>query len=403
MSMVTTKPKSSKKRPLHEVFLKVEGWSSEYDSVNKLLTHLARKTRSESSRVMHLRNLHKLCLYSHKSPDQLIKMRKREIEKFVQSHSDSINDGIHSLNYVNSALSLSVTFFIANGFKKARALDVDRVYVPARYRKMHEYIPKKNEIYEMADCAGSLRNRAIILFVYSSGLRNSTLRALLYRDVKEELTDGLSNILIPVYPEMKSVDPRACKRNISYYTFICDEASKALRLYVKERIESQGSIADSEPLFASTYNQITKEARKSKILSQRELQYVVKTAAYNAGISEWKAVHPHCLRKSFETVLHTPLIDGSNLDPKIQTFFLGHLLVGSEEPYFDRTKKEEFRALYAKLNFGRVNIENKFKTFKAALIKAFEGSGIDYEQVIDEYVKTKQQQTALVANCRTGA
>lgn len=379
-------------------FLKVSGWHSEYRSVENMLVHLARKTRSESSRVIHLRNLHKFCLFCNKTPDELVEMKKKEIEVTVQRYSDSFNDGVHSPHYVNSALSLSVVFFIANGFRKGRALDVHRVYVPPRYRKSPEYIPTKNEIFEMADCAGSLRDRAIILALFSSGLRNSTLRALLFSDVKAELMNGVNNIRLPVYPEMKSLVPSACKRNIPYYTFICDEASKALRLYVKERIELQGGIRDTDPLFASSYNQISKIQRNSAFLSQRELQYVVKFAARGAGIAQWSAVHPHCLRKAFETVLHSPLIDGTNLDGKVQTFLLGHLLASSDEPYFDKSKVEEFRTLYAKLNFGRVVIENKFKTLKVALAKAFEGTGMDYEQVLQEYVVLKRQQAGLVAD-----
>lgn len=367
-----------------------------------MLAHLARKTRSESSRVMHLRNLYKFCLFCKKMPDDFIKMKKKEIELLVQRYTDSFNDGSHSPHYVNSALSLSVVFFIANGFRKGRALDVQRVYVPPRYRKSPEYIPTKNEIFEMADCAGSLRDRAIILTLFSSGLRNSTLRALLFRDVKNELMNGVNNIRLPIYLEMKSLVPSACKRNIPYYTFICDEASKALRLYIKERIELHGAIQDTDPLFASSYNQISKRERNSAFLSQRELQYVVKFAAHAAGVAQWKAVHPHCLRKAFETALHSPLIDGTNLDGKVQTFLLGHLLPGSDEPYFDKSKIEEFRALYAKLNFGRVVIENKFKTLKVALVKAFEGTDIDYEQVIQEYVEVKRQQTALVSNVGSG-
>ncbi len=379
-------------------FLKVDGWHSEYRSVENMLAHLARKTRSEPSRVVFLHNLHRLCLFAKKTPDELVEMEKNSIESCVQRHADSCNDGSHSLNYVNSVLSHALVFFIANGFKNGRALDVQRVYVPPRYRKAPEYIPNRSEIFEMADCAGSLRDRAIVLVIYSSGLRNSTLRAVTYGDVRYELANGTSNIRLPVYPEMKLIEPAACKANIPYYSFICDEASKALRLYTKERLETYGGIKDTDPLFASSYNHLPKDQRNSAVMSQRELQYVVKFTAQAAGIAKWSAVHPHCLRKAFETVLHSSLIDGTNLDPKLQTFFLGHLLKGNDEAYFDESHIAEFRGLYAKLNFGRPTVENKFKTLRVVLSKAFEGTGIDYDQVIDEYVTLKRQHGALVGN-----
>jgi hypothetical protein len=71
----------------------------------------------------------------------------------------------------------------------------------------------------MAYAAGSTRNQALVLATYTSGLRNSTLRALRYKDVKAELAQRFDVIKVPVYPAMKDVDPGACKGNITYYTF----------------------------------------------------------------------------------------------------------------------------------------------------------------------------------------
>jgi len=84
-------------------------------------------------------------------------------------------------------LAFLKTFFKVNGFKGTGALEVERHYQPSRYRKRSEYIPTSSEIYNMAFAAGTKRNRAVILALYTSGLRNSTLRALLFGDVKEEL------------------------------------------------------------------------------------------------------------------------------------------------------------------------------------------------------------------------
>ncbi len=387
----------------YEIFLKVNGWASEYPSVGKLLQHLSRKSRSESSRVHHLRNLYHLCVYSGLRPDEIITLPKEIIESTVQGYVDKYKDeeyknDKHALTSVNTVLGWTITFFSANGYKNNNSLNVERVYVPARYRKRPEYIPTKNEVYDMADSTSCLRDRAMILTLYTAGLRNSTFRALLFQDIKDELMRGYSIIRLPVYIAMKQVIPNACKNNIEYYSYVADEATKALRLYIKERWNKFGEIKDTDPLFCTNYNRISKQQRNSSFLTSREVQYVVKESAKKAGIAKWEAVHPHCLRKAFESVLHTAMIDNGNLDPKLQTFFLGHLLAGSDDTYFDKSKIEEFRNLYSKLNFGRVIVENKFKTLRAAVSKAFEGSGIDYEQVIHEYVELKSQQKALVSD-----
>lgn len=375
------------KQPAYYKFLAVEGWNSDYRSVNNLLLHLMRKTKSEGSKGLYLWHLFKFCQYTGKKPNELITLRRDRVENVVQEYADSLMPA--SPRYSNLAVAILKAFFFVNGFKRARALELETYHAPKRFRIRAEYIPTKSEIYGMADSACSLRDRAMTLIMYSTGLRNSTLRAILFRDIAEELNKDNANIMVPVYEKMKEIDPGACKGGIPYYTFTCDEATQALKLYLKEREEEFGSIEGSEPLFCSEYNQIPKTERKRKPPTARQLQIIVKSTAKRSGISQWENVHPHCLRKSFETVLHSPLIDGSNMDIKVQEFFMGHVLPGSQDTYFDYSKVEKMRLLYSKLKFGRTTVENKFKVLKAAVARAFEDTDIDPEQIIEEYVKLK--------------
>ena len=371
-------------------FLRVDGWKSEYTSVDMLLRYLARKSKSEASRKAYLDRLHSFCIYAKANPDELVRLPKRTNEKLVQNYADQYDDGNHSVRTINNAVDLLKAFFKVNGFKGTRELEVEGHYMPARYRKAPQYVPLKNEVYAMADAACSLKGRAIVLTLYSSGIRNSSLRALLIRDVIDELSKGVNNILIPIYPEMKLKDPCACKGGLPYFSFICDEATDAIKLYLRERKEKYGEIQHQDPLFASDYNQIDRDYRSSQIMSARELQYIVKMCAKKAGIAKWQYVTPHCLRKAFETVLHSELIEGGRLDPKIQEFFMGHILPGCEDAYFDKNV-ETLRREYAKLNFGRVVIENKFKVLRMAVFRAFEGTGLDPDKVIEEYVQMRNR------------
>jgi len=368
-----------------------DGWASGYSTVDAWLRHLSRKSRSEPSRERYLRTLHSFCRETSFGPDELVSLPQREIERMIQEYADSFNNGKYSLRYANSILCALKSFFKVNGFRGPKELNLESYYTPTRYRKAAEYIPSKHEIHAMADCARSLRDRAIILTLFSTGLRNSTLRAVLYRDVKAELLAGASNLKIPVYPEMKAVDPAACKGNIPYYVFTCDDATHAIRLYLRERAERYGGISDRDPLFASGYNQLPSEKRRAKPLTPRQLQNVVKLSAKLAGLPEWRHVTPHALRKSFESVLRSELVGGGRLDPKVQEFFMGHILSGSQDNYFDRTKIEDLRAEYSRLQFGRVVVENKFKLLRAAVMKAFEGTGLNPEEVMEEYLEMKRR------------
>jgi integrase len=138
-----------------------------------------------------------------------------------------------SIRYINISLAYLKTFFRVNGFKNSTELEVERYYQPSRYMKRDEYIPTPEESYRMAYAAGTIRNKALILALYTSGSRNSTLRALRYRDIKEELKAGSDIVKVPVYPEMKDVDSDACKGNVPYYSFLSKEAVKVLREYFR--------------------------------------------------------------------------------------------------------------------------------------------------------------------------
>jgi len=392
-------PTKVDKRLEHHKFLRVKGWRSTYRSINNLLLHLMRKSKSEGSKRLYLWHLYKFCKYTSMKPNELVALRRNRVEKLAQEYADSLRSA--SPRYSNLAIAILKAFFVANGFKRTKALELETYHAPPRFRITPEYIPTKSEVYRMADSACSLRDRAIILALFSTGLRNSTLRAIRYRDVAGELEKDYANVIMPVYPEMKDVEPSACKGGIPYYTFICDEATQALKLYIKERKEKYGGVDGSEPLFCSEYNQIHKEYRKRKPLTSRELQIIIKSVAKRSGITHWKAVHPHCLRKAFETVLHSQLIDGANLDVKVQEFFMGHVLPGSQDPYFDRSKAEHMRILYSSLRFGRSIIENKFKVLKAAVARAFEDTDIDPELVIEEYVEQKHSATSACPNQST--
>lgn len=198
----------------------------------------------------------------------------------------------------------------------------------------------------MGYASGPAKNRAMIFMLYTSGLRNSTLRALLYGDVKKELELGLEVIKIPVYPEMKQTDYAACKGSIPYYTFIDPETSKALREYLHERMEKYSGITDEELLFCSDSNQVPRENKRYTPVLKNGLERMVKRAAKKAGIKKWRNITCHSLGKAFETTLRN-----NRLDPKDQEFLMGHILPGSQDPYYDYTKTEELRKKYMQIEF----------------------------------------------------
>ncbi|MGA2664457.1 MAG: site-specific integrase [Nitrososphaerales archaeon] len=371
--------------------MRVDGWRSGYASVDNVLRHLQRKSSgygapSYASVEWYAPVLNAFCRYAGKDPDQLVSLDKEEIEALIHSYLDGLLTKGLSKKTVKNRRSCLLMHFKKNGYRGAKELEVEVYPVPARYRKMLEYIPNSGEILSMADGAKSLRDRAMVLCMYTSGLRESTVKALRYKDVKHDLSS--ETILVPVYPEMKRIHHKACKNNIPYYTFFDHLSSESLKAYLRSREAAFGPIEDEEILFApdARASHVRHEKARFKPLAKMEVNRIVKNAARNAALKEWKNVHPHCLRKSFEEALRRRRPDGSMMNEKEVEFLFGHLLAGSQDPYFgsgvrvqgstisfDKTMAKKIREEYSTLQFfperSAVNRDETLAIFNRRFLK----------------------------------
>ncbi len=143
-------------------------------------------------------------------------MSRHEAEDIVQSYLDEMAKHGRSKRWVNVSMHQLVSFFRANGFKKQKELELERQYLPVRYRKRPEYISLPSEINKTVIAGRNPSEKAIVLFVYEGGLRNSTARGVRYADVKGELEAGLEVVHVPVRSSMKEVDPDAAKGRVEY-------------------------------------------------------------------------------------------------------------------------------------------------------------------------------------------
>ncbi|MCW4051102.1 MAG: tyrosine-type recombinase/integrase [Candidatus Bathyarchaeota archaeon] len=289
------------------------------------------------------------------TPDQLTSLTEPQISQLIQSHIDTLATNGMSKSYVNTVNKRLKTFFRANGIKP----ETRSYYQPTRYRKRLEYIPTKQEIYRIADAADNQRDRAIILCLWTSGFRISTFCALTIGDIKEEIDNNEPIIRVPVYPEMKQKVHDACKGLVPYYSFISKEAQTALRVYLNEREEYYGIIEPEQPLFCSDWNLWPRKTRPLKHIGRRCVSVLLKKSARLADIAKWAQISPHCLRKSFESVLRSPTTDSSRMDKGTQEFFMGHILPGTQDTYYDRTNIDYHREEYAKLDFTRTTTTPK--------------------------------------------
>jgi integrase len=414
--------------------LSLDGWSSGFESVDLLLERLRGETKSEASRNLYCYNLFTVCLWLTKqlnpsgepsqatltdgkfakeheksknkwvklatelnfeivNPDQLIAMAKEDpdrISRLIKKLALERREA-GSFRYANNLIATMNTFFEVNKVK----LEIKCLSVRGRgrLRKRQEYIPSFAEALKMADVAGSLRNKLLILILIYSGLRNSTLRALFYNEkypeplyqeytIKKQLEKGLDCLALVVHPIMKERDANACKNNLVYYTFIPPVVTELLRLYLKELEEKYGSLKDEQPIFHTENRRLPLAQRLMTILSPRELQKIVKDAARRVGIKDWKLVTPHSLRKTFEGFLRNQPED-VRLDVKDREFLFGHELPGVQDTYYDKTKIEELRQKYAQMNFEPVmRVEKEERVVTEDQLQSFLQAGWHFEATL---------------------
>jgi integrase len=328
------------------------------DSVQKWISKLKEKAGWKSTMPGFLRTLYRFSEYCGKSPSELVatalgeqiaepleelvpaSLETQEVaQKFV---NEMLNSGKReSARYTRACLT---SFFKANGV----SLHLGPI---SKFTKKTEVIPTKEQVYVMADYAGSLRDRAIILCMYQSGLGVTPLRNLTYGHLKEQIKKNRIPIQVHVTSDI-SEKPLP----VAYYTFFGAEACEALNTYLNERkrrikrIREQGKkvkgLTPSSPLFASEGRNMPFGGR----MAISSIWRIIKNSAEKTGLKK-ESVWPNCLRKAFEAEL-----DRSLLDRNTKQFLLGRPTLGVkydvnevEQKYLtcnlSRAKHDKFRVI----------------------------------------------------------
>ena len=300
--------------------------SSRYASVGHWVRKLSRRG-SVSTQKAYFKYLAWFVQFSGQDPDEFVKLPKDEVAEKVQAFCDGFSER-GKKSAASNAMKALKSFLGVNGFE-VKDLRLDGSYFAM---KRLEYVPTKEEVYRIASVCG-LKWRAIILSLFQSGLRNSTLRALTYDMLKDQIESNVVPIRIHVTGELRKVVPDACKENIDYWTFLGNESSEALRQYVNWRKEKYGKLSDDEVLFPSESRSMPKEEKLRRPMDQSHLPRIVKNSARRAGIKEWRKIRAHSLRKTFRSVLDAGYIDGGQMAEDDKEFLMGHRLPGSRAPY----------------------------------------------------------------------
>ena len=205
-------------------------------------------------------------------------------------------------------------------------------YFHVRHKKRaKEHIPSKESMFQIIDMASSLRDKAVLLFIFQSGVRVNVLEHITYGAVNSQLDEDIVTLKITGELDYKL-------RNMSvpfYYTFLNGESSETLKRYCK--VYHRDSSRDT-PLFVT---------KTGKPVSQRWVWRIVKMCVERAGFDP-STVWVHTIRKAFRRQVRH-----AEVDIEFKEMLMGHVMEGSREAYFDRHDLHWFREQYQKINFGR--------------------------------------------------
>ena len=194
-----------------------------------------------------------------------------------------------------------------------------------------EHIPNKQEVYQIIDAASSLRDMAILQFLFKTGVRVNVIEHLRYKDIAKELDK--ETLMLKVSPEL---DFKLRGRDIPYYwTAMNGEGTETLKRYVELAHKQK---RPETPLFYTS--------SKSPI-TQEYIWRIFKNCVKKAGLDS-QTMWPHSLRKAFRKIVRQAEIDD---DDKEQ--LMGHRLRGSRQSYFDSKDTELIQKAYQKCNFTR--------------------------------------------------
>jgi integrase len=283
-----------------------------YSSVRRWLGRVfADGIRSEKTEKLYLHFLGRFCKFVGKDPDRLIEERASQLRS-----GDDYTRHMHEQlvtewrNMLESELGLSrsstvTAMNVVKSFYACNYVPLD-LRAPKTWRSRVRRTPTRAEVGLMVKSCRGIRDKAIILFMFQSGVSLGDLRRVTYRLIRDELESGVEPVHIPM------TRGKVMRR---YDTFIGADTVEALKKYFAE----EKPVMD-KPVFG---------------VSDRMIQIIVRSASARAGLDP--PATPHRLRAAFSTCLKS-----AGAPDQLVEYWLGHR-IPYEGAYFSPTVEDQRR------------------------------------------------------------
>ena len=318
-----------------------------------------------------------------KSFDAILEISHKEIQKMVETYVIHIKKSINP-NTVPTYMNPIKTFLEINDVD-LNWRKIKRLY-PNKIKRSGDSAYQTKDVKRMLDVTAQIRNKAIIHFLASTGVRVGAIPELKIRHLRDMPNDCK---MVLVYENSTE----------EYNTFLTPEASAALQLYLDERKSHGENLNEDSPVFRQRYLLGIVEA---KAISTEAIQAVVKRSCYNASIrgqkvnGRYSEQLVHGFRKRFNTILKLNNKVNDNAIEKM----MGHTN-GLDGVYLQITTErlfEEFSKGIADLtisNESRNNLKiQKLESEKSELQKT-RISNQNLEQMVQQMVNEKLRKAGM--------
>lgn len=262
--------------------------------------------------------------YKLKDFDSILKIPKEELQDMILTYV------IHTKKRVNpnsiSSFMKPIKLFLEMNDVELSWKKISRLF-PAKVKTSGNSAWQTEDIKKMLESTNQLKNKAIIHFVASTGVRVGALTDLRLGHLRD-MPDNCKMVLI--YEDSTE----------EYQTFLTPESSKALDNYLDER-KQLGEILQNDSVLFKTH--FTLVFSTPKPMSTKSIQSVILRAISNAGIrgqmknGRYATQSAHGFRKRFNTVLK---LNNSVNDSAIEKM-MGHKN-GVQGVYFQATTEQLF-------------------------------------------------------------
>jgi len=246
--------------------------------------------KSEATKVEYLKNLNRFKdFYKLKDYDSILGIDGRKLQEMVEDYVMDMKTKL-SPNTIPTRIYPLQAFFEINDidlkWRKIRRL------FPAKVKKSGRRAYSTEQVQVILNNCHDLRNKAIVLFMASSGCRVGAFPYLKLKDIHP--IENCKQVMI------YSDDIE------EYTTFLTPEASKAFDDYLEKRKKDGEYLDENSPAFRKTYRL---GLEKAKSVTERTVSEMMQRVLKNSGLREnktgarYEIQRDHGLRKRFDTII----------------------------------------------------------------------------------------------------